>query len=550
MKTYDFPCGCKFPILDENIKGNGDGLPSIGIDFNNIPHDCSLTWDLFSSGRTKGVFQLENKLGQDWSAKIQPHNIDELAAVISVIRPGCLKSYLGERNLTQHFADRKVKGEEVTYIHPSLEPILKSTYGILVYQEQAMKIAVDLAGFNLQEADTLRKAIGKKLAELMSKVEKEFISKAKECKVVPDDIAETVFSWIRESQKYSFNKSHGVGYGELGYWCAYAKAHFPIHFFTSSLYYAKDKQFTQEEIEALVEDAALAGISVCPPTMKHYGGSDISHFYTKDKMIYFGIGDVKKIGQSIANKIKDKILLIEKEIGRKIANWTWYEFLIHFSNEVSSTAINNLIAVGAVDYLDSGMSRARKIFEYNLYKQLGDKEKAYIKYVEAKALGDALEIISKDDRLKITPKNKELVKVLIESFKKETYSTEDTRYSIICAEQELLGIPISCSRTDECSIVGDSMCVDIQFKKGNTSLAVEIINVREHIIKSGTSKGAKMAFLKVKDSSGVLDSVCVFSDKYAEYAALLYKSNTVLLKGQISVKKDVKSFIVNEATQI
>ena len=94
------------------------------------------------------------------------------------------------------------------------------------------------------------------------------------------------------------------------------------------------------------------------------------------------------------------------------------------------------------------------------------------------------------------------------------------------------------------------MCVDIQFKKGNTSLAVEIINVREHIIKSGTSKGAKMAFLKVKDSSGVLDSVCVFSDKYAEYAALLYKSNTVLLKGQISLKKDVKSFIVNEATQI
>ena len=346
------------------------------------------------------------------------------------------------------------------------------------------------------------------------------------------------------------SNSHGVGYGELGYWCAYAKAHFPIHFFTSSLYYAKDKQFTQEEIEALVEDAALAGISVCPPTMKHYGGSDISHFYTKDKMIYFGIGDVKKIGQSIANKIKDKILLIEKEIGRKIANWTWYEFLIHFSNEVSSTAINNLIAVGAVDYLDSGMSRARKIFEYNLYKQLGDKEKAYIKYVDAKALGDALEIISKDDRLKITPKNKELVKVLIESFKKETYSTEDTRYSIICAEQELLGIPISCSRTDECSIVGDSMCVDIQFKKGNTSLAVEIINVREHIIKSGTSKGAKMAFLKVKDSSGVLDSVCVFSDKYAEYAALLYKSNTVLLKGQISLKKDVKSFIVNEATQI
>lgn len=945
MEKYKFDCGCEFTVESPTIK-EIDGLPSLHIDFSSINHNCPKTWEVFHSGMTKGVFQLENKLGQDWSKKIKPSNLDELSAVISVIRPGTLKSKLDGTSLTQHFADRKNGSESTEFIHESLRPILASTYGILVYQEQAMRIAVDLAGFNLQEADTLRKcvtgdttfiskqrgfisinelletgyenddflimdengvqrwkkiekiwstgkhdvveietinglsvkatkyhqfltnngwkarcrlddndylvcpsvisydgkdeisenlaiiiaglitegyfvdyncatfvnyddemmqtfehamleefdfkktttnktvfrihkeekekiskyltygkseskfipsvmmrmtlettrkflsfmlaaeggiskngqfeyssksekcikqvqllllrfgirsnliktynkkyqqsyyklyindvieqkkllegltilwpkskiesltnvinkkgpssftidiipnnivmkminqfpfignkesgsiyrkpisknrfkrlalasndrtwvnfsnglhsyysiknknnktrqvetfdftvaggdtpyiiangivihnSIGKKIPELMTQVEILFLEKSKQLKIVDDNTAKTIFSWIRESQKYSFNKSHGVGYSEIGYWCAYVKAHFPIHFYTSWLYYAKDKQFSQEEVELLIEDAFKAGISVLPPTIKYGNDVDLSHFFTKNGNIYFGVADIKKIGDSLAKKLSVAIGNGEQELGKKIGDWSWYEFLVFIGDEISSSAMNNLIAVGGVDYLDCGMSRNGKLFQYNVYNQLDTKEKQYIKYIGVSSLEDAILKILNDTLLKRTVNRRKKLGDLLHSLRDAPYSTKDTRYQIIKAEQELLGVPVSCSRTDECSVSGESMCVDIPFKKGKTTIAVEILSIREHIIKSGASKGKKMAFLKVKDSSGTSDDVVIFSEKYEEAAALITKGNTLLLGGVISNKNNKVSFVVNEVTQI
>jgi DNA polymerase-3 subunit alpha len=549
VEKYKFDCGCEFAIESPTIK-EIDGLPSLLIDFSSINHNCPKTWEVFHSGMTKGIFQLENKLGQDWSKKIKPSNLDELSAVISVIRPGTLKSKLNGTSLTQHFADRKNGSESTEYIHESLKPILASTYGILVYQEQAMRIAVDLAGFDLKEADSLRRAISKKNAELMTQVEELFIKKTKELKVVDEENAKLVFSWIRESQKYSFNKSHGVGYSEIGYWCAYMKAHFPIHFYTSWLYYAKDKQFSQEEVELLIEDAFKAGINVLPPTIKYGNDVDLSHFFTKNGNIYFGVADIKKIGDSLAKKLSVAIGNGEQELGKKIGDWSWYEFLVFIGDEISSSAMNNLIAVGGVDYLDCGMSRNGKLFQYNVYNQLDTKEKQYIKYIGVSSLEDAILKILNDTLLKRTVNRRKKLGDLLHSLRDAPYSTKDTRYQIIKAEQELLGVPVSCSRTDECSVSGESMCVDIPFKKGKTTIAVEILSIREHIIKSGASKGKKMAFLKVKDSSGTSDDVVIFSEKYEEAAALITKGNTLLLGGVISNKNNKVSFVVNEVTQI
>lgn len=347
------------------------------------------------------------------------------------------------------------------------------------------------------------------------------------------------------------SNSHGVGYSELGYWCAYAKAHFPIHFFTSWLFYAKDKQFTQEEVEALIEDAAISGISVYPPTLKHANVVNISDFYSINNNIYFGISDVKKIGKSISNKVIETIKGAEKDLGKSIQSWTWYEFLTHVAGSISSTAINNLIAVGAVDYM-TGSSRARKLFEYNVYSQLDSREQSYIKYVEAKSLDKAIESILSDDRLKRTIARKTKLKGLLDSIRNAPYSTEDTKHTIITAEENLLGVPLSCSRIDTCAAYGESSCDDLQFKKNKAkaSIAVEILNVREHTIKNGNSKGKKMAFLKVKDRTATYDKVVIFADVYEMYASLLTKANTCLLSGIISEKNNEKSFIVNEVTQI
>ena len=137
-----------------------------------INYNDEKTWQLFSEGKTKGIFQLESNLGKSWSKKVAPTNIEELSALIAIIRPGTLKAYVDGKSMTQHYVDRKHGREEVTYLHPSLEEILKPTYGVLVYQEQSMRIAQKIAGFNLQDADLLRKAIGKKKADVMNQVKK------------------------------------------------------------------------------------------------------------------------------------------------------------------------------------------------------------------------------------------------------------------------------------------------------------------------------------------------------------------------------------------
>ena len=195
MKT--FSCGCAFET-------DSDGKIIFNPNIELIPKDCSLTWDMICNGHTKGIFQLERQ-GNN-AKKVQPRSIEELSDLISIIRPGCVESFIKGKSLTQHYIDRKHGREDVEYLHPALEPILSRTQGILVYQEQAMSIAKELAGFSLQEADTLRKAIGKKNVELMAKIKTEFINKAVDHGILNREEAIEIFSWIEASQRYSFNK--------------------------------------------------------------------------------------------------------------------------------------------------------------------------------------------------------------------------------------------------------------------------------------------------------------------------------------------------------
>lgn len=202
---YKFDCGCEFDITNSDIKEN-DGLPSIYIDYENIPENCPATWQLIQSGQTKGVFQLEANLGRHWAKTLIPTSLTEMSALVSLIRPGCLRAIVDGKSMTQHYCDRKNSGDEVKYFHQALEPILQETYGVLTYQEESMRIAQDIAGFNLQEADVLRKAIGKKKADIMAKVKKDFIEGCKKTGIVSEEEAEEIFGWIQESQRYSFNK--------------------------------------------------------------------------------------------------------------------------------------------------------------------------------------------------------------------------------------------------------------------------------------------------------------------------------------------------------
>ncbi len=202
---FKFECGCEFDIIGP--AKYGFKIPRLKIDFLKLPYSCPKTWELASSGKTIGCFQIESPLGRQITKKVIPTNIEHLAAISSIMRPGVLKSFLDGKSLTDHYADRKNGRESLKPYHPVVDGCLEETYGNLVYQEQAILLAKEVAGFSLEEADSLRKAIGKKIASEMAKVKILFYEKAKQAKILSDEQIEQVFGWIQESQRYSFNKS-------------------------------------------------------------------------------------------------------------------------------------------------------------------------------------------------------------------------------------------------------------------------------------------------------------------------------------------------------
>ena len=234
-------------------------------------------WDLICDGQTKGVFQLESSLGKHWAKQVKPRNIKELAALVSLIRPGCV-------DMAQVYVDRKANKEPVTYPDDTLEEILSETYGVLVYQEQSMKIAQKLAGFDLKDADALRKAIGKKKADLMEKVKKSFLKGAEIQGIVTKEVAEEIFSWIEKSNRYAFNKSHAVSYAINAYWSAYCKFYRKMSFYVSYLNHSDRKPDSQQEVRELIIDAKLSDVEVYPPRLQKLS----TRFFFEGNCVHFG----------------------------------------------------------------------------------------------------------------------------------------------------------------------------------------------------------------------------------------------------------------------
>lgn len=336
-----------------------------------IDLEDSKTWDLFKNGYTKGVFQLESNLGKSWSKKVAPSNLEELSALIAIIRPGTLKAITDGKSMTQHYVDRKHGRDEITYLHDSLEEILKPTHGVLVYQEQSMRIAQKLAGFDLKEADELRKAIGKKKADLMAKVKKAFLKGATSKGIVTKETAEAIFSWIEKSSRYAFNKSHSVAYAKDAYMAAWYKANHTKEFFLSYLYHAADKQDPHQEVYELVSEAKLFDIEVKIPNLTRFS----TKFDILGKDIYFGIKDVKSLTGVSGDKVISTIEDVESEIGKKSKDFTWLDVLMFLSPKINATSFKALASIGFFSTKSTGVSRNKALYEYEIFRILTKKRK-------------------------------------------------------------------------------------------------------------------------------------------------------------------------------
>lgn len=205
MKTYQFPCGCSFPVIGG--PATPGGFPLLDFCVEDVPRDCPAVYEAMSRGDTVGVFQLEKPLGQDWSRRLKPETMEHIAALGALLRPGTLNSKDEKGvSMTEHYCRRKNNEEEVDYINPALEPHLRGTYGVISYQEVFMSIAADIAGFDLAEVDRLRKGVAKKEQKIITELKDKFIGGCARVGKITDEQARLIWSFIEAAGRYSFNK--------------------------------------------------------------------------------------------------------------------------------------------------------------------------------------------------------------------------------------------------------------------------------------------------------------------------------------------------------
>ena len=508
-------------------------------DFNDIK-----VWDYICSGRTKGMFQLESNLGRHWSKQLQPKSISELSALISLIRPGCLRAYVDGKSMTQHYCDRKAGKDKVVYQHESLEDILSETYGVLVYQEQSMMIAQKLAGFDLKEADALRKAIGKKKADLMEKVKGQFLEGAEKLGIVSKDIAQEIFGWIEKSNRYAFNKSHAVSYAINAYWSAYCKYYKPEQFYTVYLNHAYRKPDSQREMKELIVDAKGNDIEVYPPRLNYL----FKDFTNENGKIIFGISHVKNVGDAECAKIENL-----KSI-HDISKFTWLNCLMEmiYNGKVNKRAAISLMSVGAFNGPSNHVDRKQMLYEFDSWQQLTAREQKYVyeNYKKFDTLYDCVNDMLMN--FKLTSKRQQTVADINQALANPMYGIKDSVATIAQDEERLMGCALTCSKVDDTEEASyATMCRDIAngMITGKANIVVSISSVRQYKTKNGKNPGQLMAFVCAEDSSGMLDSITVFPEAFEEYKDLLVEGNTVLINGEIS-KRDKTSIIANKVKQV
>jgi DNA polymerase-3 subunit alpha len=313
----------------------------IDLDLDDVPLDDPEVYRLFCDGRTSGIFQFESRGMTDLLRRARPSKFEDLAAFNALYRPGALSV-----GMVEEYIQRKLGKKKVKYILPETHDILEETYGVIVYQEQVMLIAVAVSGFTMAEADVLRKAMGKKKAEVMAQQKEKFLSGAV-ARQVPREKAQELWDYIEPFAGYGFNKSHSVAYAMLAYKTAYLKAHYPVAFMAAML----NSELSSSDTIAkyLAECRANMGIQVLPPDI-----NESSYYFTVAGQgadaIRFGLGAVKGVGEGAI----ESVLAARQRVGR-------FHSLAHLASEVDLRLANRkvmecLVKAGAFDGL--GVHRA------------------------------------------------------------------------------------------------------------------------------------------------------------------------------------------------
>ncbi|RMI26797.1 MAG: DNA polymerase III subunit alpha [Calditrichaeota bacterium] len=478
----------------------------VDIEIEKIPLDDPETYEIFCEGNTVGIFQFESRGMQEYLRKLKPNRIEDLIAMNALYRPGPMENI-------DTYIDRKHGRQRIEYLHPKLEPILKETYGIIVYQEQVMRIAADLAGFSLGKADILRRAMGKKKKEVMAKMQVEFIEGCVK-NGIDKKTAQQIYDLIFKFASYGFNKSHSAAYAVLAYQTAYLKRHYPAEFMAATL---TSEINDPKRIVILIEECKRMGLEVLPPDINRSG----AYFEVPEPgKILFGLTAIKNVGKSAIRNI----LKVRKEVGRFT---NIFQMVQHLDlRTVNRKVLESLIQAGALDSLEG--SRAQKFAAIDLALNFAQKYQERAQNKSQISLFDLMNSGGEGDA------DTEMIQ-----YPPLPEVAEWSLQERLNREKELLGFYISGHPLDryaeEIRLFSNLDWENPHTYRVNAVVrtAAMVSQVKTHLDR----KGRFMAFVTFEDKFGTFEGV-VFSSVYEKFGEHLRQGELVFVIGRVDDQGD------------
>ncbi|MDB5176869.1 MAG: dnaE [Candidatus Saccharibacteria bacterium] len=468
------------------------------IDLSKIPLDDKMAFELLQRGDTTGVFQLESAGMKRYLRDLKPSAFDDIIAMVALYRPGPMQ-------FIDSFIKRKHGEEKITYLHPGMENSLKSTYGILVYQEQFMQISKEWCGFTGGQADTLRKAVGKKKIDVMRKVKVDFIEGAIKHSNAPREVAETFWDQLEEFANYCFNKSHAACYGLISYWTAYLKAHYPDAFMAALM------TSDQDDIDRLAIEIAESqhmGMKVLAP--------DINESFVEfavvpgKKQIRFGMAAIKGVGVSAVEEI-----LRARADGKFVS-------VEDFAKRVSTKKFNkraweSLIKCGGFD-------------------QLGDRSDLLFNLETIQSFASKLQKEASSGQTDLFGLLGETSDNIMPTVKLLSAPAKHTEKERLMWERELMGLYISAHPLDQYTDYFAEQTVPLSSLRpehdGKKAIVGGLISTVRTIV---TKSGSKMAFVAIEDKTGESE-VIVFPSVYTAVGDKLKQDVTIRIEGTVNAR--------------
>lgn len=478
-------------VINEAHQKNNEPLVDIGL----IPLDDPKTYELLKACKSTAVFQLESHGMRDLIKRLQPDNFEEIIALVALFRPGPLQS-----GMVDDFINRKHGRAKVAYLHPKLEPILRPTYGTIVYQEQVMQIAQVLAGYSLGAADILRRAMGKKKPEEMAK-QREIFCKGSVERGVNGDVAAHIFDLMEKFAGYGFNKSHSASYALIAYQTAWLKVHYPAAFMSAVLSSDMDRT---EKIILFLDDCQAQKINVSPPDINQ------SHYFFKvvdDQHLLYGLGAIKGVGEAA----------IENMIAAREANGPFKD-LFDFCARVDLRKVNRRVLEALI-----------KSGSFDCFSQ----HRAALMATINNALLQAEQALHNQ-----TYGQHDLLSMSLETTNSVPQYVETTPWADkaqLQGEKETLGFyltghPLNQYLTELANFTTCRISELHPSEHSNARMAGIITNVRIR----QTKRGDRIAIFTLDDGTAQIEVVC-FSEPFQKYRSLLVEEQLIIVDGEVGI---------------